>query len=127
MTTWRFPATGGTLWDDLWEDEPWRDYALEADRAQDAEEAARRLAKLAAELGVTPDRAALLIERYGWPAELAPEQDTEPDEPADVPPRRVVADPASLVDTQFTCAERRRRLDRSLTDGRLARPQEGAA
>ena len=29
MKTWTFAATGGTPWDDLWEDQPWRDPALE--------------------------------------------------------------------------------------------------
>lgn len=47
MRTWTFPATGGTLWDDLWEDEPWRDYALEADRAQDEAEEERQRAEQA--------------------------------------------------------------------------------
>lgn len=129
MRTWTFPATGGTLWDDLWEDEPWRDYAHEADLAQDAAEAAARLAKLAADLGTTEQRAALLLDQFGHPDDLSAEADVDLvlPIPAEPPPRKVTADPASLVDHQFICAERRRRLDRSLTDNRLARPQEGAA
>lgn len=64
MRAWTFPATGGTLWDDLLEDQPWRDFAAEADAEQDEAEA------YAAYLAQPSGRAERLVEvlRERWRA-----------------------------------------------------------
>jgi hypothetical protein len=118
----------GDPWDDLWEDQPWRDPCHEADLAQDAAEAAARLAKIAAELGTSTAYAGARLERFGDPAELAAEATAGPVRPipAGLPPRRLAADPDSLVDRPLVCAERRRRLNEALTDDHPA-PAKGAA
>jgi hypothetical protein len=129
VKTWTFPGGGGDPWDDLWEDQPWRDLAIEADQEQDAAERARLVAELAAELHTNPTRAEVLLERFGHPDDLAGEATAGPVRPipAGLPPRWIAADPAALVDRPLVCAERRRRLNEALTDDRLARPTEGAA
>ncbi len=119
MRTWTFPVGGGTPWDDLWQDQPWRDPAIEADLAQDAirraVEWARMLAEVAAELGRTAGYVDALFERFGPPAELAGEPGYGPVRPVPVlpPPRWLVAD-------------RRRRLNTALQDD-LVSPTGGAA
>lgn len=124
MKTWTFPATGGTLWDDLWEDEPWRDYALEADREQDEAEAyAMKLRDPGARAELA---AALLRERYRACDLITAAVDVVLEQVAPPPAPPVPFDePARRYrdDSQLATARRRRVLVAALADEN----REGAA
>lgn len=124
MTTWTFPAAGGTLWDDLWEDEPWRDYALEADREQDEAEAyAMKLRDPAARAELA---AVILRERYRACDLITAAVDVVLEQYAPPPaPATPFAEATRRYrdDSQLTTARRRRALVAALADEN----REGAA
>lgn len=108
VTTWTFPATGGTPWDDLDQDQPWDDPSAAADRFLRAQLIDERFGQLGA------------LEAEAWRRDVWP--------PASLPPHRVVADPEALIDNQVACAYRRRVLAAALAGlpdirNRKARPR----
>ena len=90
----RLVPLGGTIWDDLDDDQPWRDPAAEADRLQDRD-TARTITR----------------ERFGALNILAAEAATTP-----FPPGRHkhIARPAWMLDDQLSQCRRRRTLNRAL-------------
>jgi hypothetical protein len=125
VRTWTFLATGGTPWDDLWQDQPWRDPAHEADLEQDEAEA------YAAYLDQPEGRAERLVEvlRERWAAcdlitaavEVALEAGPPP------APALFCAELRTYDDSELTTAWRCRQLAEALQPLTETRPAKGAA
>lgn len=103
MITYVFPPRGGTPWDDLEEDRPWFDEALEADRLQDRERV----------WAANPPSAADVVgERFGDVDQAARELYRPP--PEEVTPWPVVR--AALLDDDIIRYRRRKTLNQALKD-----------
>lgn len=110
MSTHRFPVAGGTPWDDLLDDQPWFDPAIESDRQQDAI-AADALAALVA---VPPPWADVALERFGRVDLVDVEQLARPSPaPARVP---IVARSPGLDDHDLSRLRRRKILNTALDE-----------